>query len=233
MVKRAIFGDIHGHYDSFYELYKKENPDEVILLGDYVDSFTKTPKECQQCLMNLLDLKKQHNEEGGKFIMLLGNHDFHYIFSGEYYSGYKIETQQLCGNILKSAVIEDKDIIPIYVDNNIIFSHAGVTNTWMTLHNLKLEDVNKIDSMRDLHKFRFTGWNMYGDDPKNSPIWVRPNSLTNDMYGDYKQIVGHTHTYTPLTDLNFIAIDTMPNYYIVQELEDSKVINETIINNTK
>ena len=23
MVKRAIFGDIHGHYDSFYELYKK------------------------------------------------------------------------------------------------------------------------------------------------------------------------------------------------------------------
>ena len=52
-------------------------------------------------------------------------------------------------------------------------------------------------------------------------------------YGDYKQIVGHTHTYTPLTDLNFIAIDTMPNYYIVQELEDSKVINETIINNTK
>ena len=122
MVKRAIFGDIHGHYDSFYELYKKENPDEVILLGDYVDSFTKTPKECQQCLMNLLDLKKQHNEEGGKFIMLLGNHDFHYIFSGEYYSGYKPETQQLCGNILKSAVIENKDIIPIYVDNNIIFS---------------------------------------------------------------------------------------------------------------
>ena len=232
MIKRIVLGDMHGHIDHVKDIYDYEKPDEVIMLGDYLDSGSVLLKDQYKAFDELIKMKENHKDPN-KFILLIGNHDFHYIFNGEYYSGYKIETQQLCGNILKSAVIEDKDIIPIYVDNNIIFSHAGVTNTWMTLHNLKLEDVNKIDSMRDLHKFRFTGWNMYGDDPKNSPIWVRPNSLISDMYGDYKQIVGHTHTYTPLTDLNFIAIDTMPNYYIVQELEDSKVINETIINNTK
>lgn len=236
MVKRVIFGDIHGHYDSFYELYKKEDPDEVILLGDYVDSFTQTSQQCKECLVNLLDLRQEHIKNKGNFIMLLGNHDFHYIVGGERYSGFKTNTLSLCGEILTKAVITDKSIIPIYVDsvNNIIFSHAGITNTWMTLHQLQLEDVNKIESFFDLSKFRFTGFNCYGDHPSNGPIWVRPRSLFSDMYGDYRQIVGHTHTQSPITELNLTVIDTMPNYYIVQELDDDrKLVNETIVNNTK
>lgn len=39
--------------------------------------------------------------------------------------------------------------------------------------------------------FLFTGFNCYGDDVTQSPLWVRPHSLVVDQYFD-KQCVGHT-----------------------------------------
>ena len=46
-----------------------------------------------------------------------------------------------------------------------------------------------------LHKslrFLFNGYDGYGDDVTQSPIWVRPSSLNQDAY-DMIHVVGHTH----------------------------------------
>ena len=233
MKKRLVCGDIHGHFDTFLEIYNEENPDDIILLGDYVDSFTKSPKECYDCLTNILFLKENHKK--GEFIMLLGNHDFHYLPISERYSGYKIETKELCSHILFDNIYNDKTIKIIYIDklNNTIYSHAGISNTWFKYNNIKsLEDINKINKFSDLYKFKFSGFNFYGDDATQGPLWIRPNSLQKDMFSlnnfTWNQIVGHTHTKKPLVFDNLTVIDTMPNYYIVQELDNGIIVNQEI-----
>jgi predicted phosphodiesterase len=76
MEKRLILGDVHGHFGTIKYIYEEELPDKVIILGDYVDSFTVTPEDCVECLHNVLSLKERHESFKGKdsFIMLIGNH---------------------------------------------------------------------------------------------------------------------------------------------------------------
>lgn len=227
-MKRCIFGDIHGHYKSFFELYSKEEPDEVILLGDYLDSFSITPEDCVNCLNKILELKRDHEKHSGKFIVLLGNHELHYLIPGEYYSGYKHETQGLVHKVLSESVLNGV-IQPIYFEDNTIYSHAGITNTWIADNDIKsLDDINKIESILDLNKFKFVGYNMYGDSVESGPMWVRPRSLEADHYKDYTQIVGHT----PMKQLsqidNLYFIDCMPRQYIIETIEDGKCIERQV-----
>lgn len=54
-----------------------------------------------------------------------------------------------------------------------------------------------IDQINDLfknqpRKFGFFGFDPYGDNITQGPIWVRPRSLMRDSVPDYVQIVGHT-----------------------------------------
>ena len=50
-MKRLILGDIHGHWQTAYDIYNKENPELVIILGDYVDGFSHgTAEEAKECL---------------------------------------------------------------------------------------------------------------------------------------------------------------------------------------
>ena len=116
---------------------------------------------------------------------------------------------------------------------NTIYSHAGISNTWFKYNDIKsLEDINKINKFSDLYKFKFSGFNFYGDDATQGPLWIRPNSLQKDMFTlnnfTWNQIVGHTHTKKPLVFDNLTVIDTMPNYYIVQELDNGIIVNQEI-----
>ena len=57
MRKRVIIGDIHGRYEAVKLIYDKEQPDDVILLGDYVDTHDMISDDKQKdSLENLLTL---------------------------------------------------------------------------------------------------------------------------------------------------------------------------------
>lgn len=234
MTKRVVFGDIHGHIQSLKELYHKEFPDEVIILGDYLDSFVNNAYKCNECLYQVLELKKEHENIHGKntFNLLLGNHELHYLLPGERYSGYNLDTQFLSYDLLKDAVL-NHNIQIVYVDdiNKTVYSHAGITKTWYKSNNFcSLEEINNIENLSSLDKFKFRGSNFYGNDPKNGPLWVRPQSLLDDLFDkEWKQIVGHTHTKKPIEDNNVIFIDTLPNNYIIQELNDNRELISQII----
>lgn len=139
-------------------------------------------------------------------MLLFGNHDFHYIPEMfERYSGYK--SNPIISELIKY-VIDEKLVQLSYVYNDMIFTHAGVTNTYFD--KLKHADKNDIEnSLNDilyskptLLKFGYfynyiTYIDPYGDNKFQSPIWVRPYSLESDMLTNtdnikYKQIVGHT-----------------------------------------
>lgn len=268
--KRIVLGDIHGRTDIFDKIYEAEKPVDstmysVILLGDYLDTHENISSEDQiKGLKHLLEVQKNHISKYGNFIMLMGNHDFHYFCQDpeEQYSGYNIHTAVMAYPILKEA-IDKHNIKFAEVDmlNRTIYSHAGVTNTWINYRDKVSIPIDLID-VASIDDFKFTygnHMNSYGDDPMNGPLWVRPNSLLRDMYSDFDndlhkvttwtQIVGHTSCKKPIIShedgskwkededwrfAKFWNIDCLSKgYYIVEKINEDSIVIDRYIKNIR
>lgn len=232
MKNRIVIGDIHGHWDNLNEIYNTEHPDEVILLGDYCDSFNIESSDIFKCWNNIIKLKYAHEQNNGIFCLLMGNHDWHYISHTEKYSGYNVKTYNIMHDVLSEAY-KTKVLHIAYIDNinKTIYSHAGITNTWLAdWNNPPLDMLDDVNSKA--LNFSNKTFDMYGNSIYQGPLWVRPQALVSDMYIDednYKwtQIVGHTH----LRNNNPILIDN--DMRIVSDDNIDKESIELNVNNIK
>ena len=230
MRKRLVLGDMHGMFGVIKDIYDLEQPDDVIIVGDYFDSFTISPELQKLAWLDLIELRKQHiKSKKGKFIMLIGNHDIHYLtnFRGQY-SGYNKDTAWFASDFVSKA-IDDNILSFCFVDeiNKTIYTHAGVTMTWfMKWCYPSLGNINTIE----YKAFEHVGSDWFGNDKRNSPIWVRPEALSNDPYIDnngitWSQVFGHTHVNAPfhwkINDADFYGIDCICKHYLVEDLDDN------------
>lgn len=214
-----VIGDIHGH-NGWDKIVFKEDWDKVVFLGDYFDNYKNTPgKEQVTNFKEILAMKATHPD---KVELLYGNHDHSYL-NKEMCSGYKWQNQLIYEEVLKGA--KDKGWLkPVYIHDDIIFSHAGVSSYW-------LKEVAQLAHPQDitwenvpLDKFNFnglTGYNSFGDTPSQSPIWIRPTSLLQYPIDGYRQVVGHTHMRAPVNRDGVWFNDMMPKYYII--IEDGNI----------
>lgn len=248
-MKRIVLGDMHGNFKNVQDIYEKENPDMVILLGDYCDSFVHKAPEISASYRKMRLLQKKHGKDS--FITLLGNHDWHYITFGERYSGYSQHTWNAMHDTLDQDI--EAGLLPVvYIDdvNKVIYSHAGLTKTWMKEWNIpELKYVNECNDMG--LNFANVSFDMYGDSKWQGPLWVRPGALLSDFYGDgqWTQIVGHTRTNNgkPIVanikgqnawnnpdEACLFVIDTIPFMYIRETLDDDgKLIKRELVNNVE
>ena len=215
-----VIGDIHGH-TSWEKVVMEEDYDKVIFLGDYFDNYKDTPgKEQVANFKGILAVKEAHPD---KVELLYGNHDHSYL-NNEHCSGYQWRNQHEYEKILKET--KDKGWLkPVYVLDDIIFSHAGVSSYWLkeVARLDKPEDISFETVPLDLFDFNtLTGFNPYGNTKSQSPIWIRPNALYGSPVEGYRQIVGHTHTKEPYSKDWLFLNDLMPKYYII--IEDGKII---------
>ena len=253
VLKRLVLGDIHGHWDNLKKIYDLEDPDEVIILGDYFDNFNDSDQSIYDCYRDILQLRGDHlANKTGDFIMLIGNHDFHYNHWYEKCSGYRSSMAVKNAIILNSY---SQHLKFIYLDeiNNTLYSHAGVTKHWLQEN---LGDKYDKDSYKYINEFnheyfKYTkkGGDIFrtGESIYASPIWCRPDSLNIDAINNENgepiiQIVGHTHEDFPrcfnfggyemkcdlttlnknIDDVKICVLDTMPNYYMVEELDSGR-----------
>ena len=94
--KITIIGDIHGR-TIWEKIVEKENDSDLfIFLGDYFDSYDNLTPGTE--INNFKKILKFKNENPHKVILLLGNHDLHYIID-ERWSRYSIYTQELLNNL--------------------------------------------------------------------------------------------------------------------------------------
>ena len=210
-----VIGDIHGHND-WEKIVLKEDWDKVIFLGDYFDTYDDISGKAQ-CInfKVILQLKKSHSD---KVELLYGNHDHSYL-NKEKCSGYSSENQVIYEELLKEAM-DKRYLNPIYVYDDIIFSHAGVSSYWLkeVAKLNKPEDISFDTVPLDLFDFNtITGHNPYGNTISQSPIWIRPYSLYQNPIEGYRQIVGHTHIREAFNIEWLYLNDLMPNYYIIVE----------------
>ena len=192
MGKTIAIGDIHGR-NTWKEIVKEPH-DKVIFIGDYFDTHQDISAIVQLAnFQDIIDFKKENPD---KVVLLTGNHDYHYgLGYKERYSGYQYEHAFLIEELLRENL---SDLRMAHLDQNILYSHAGVTKTFCELNGLDEyqvgEDLDEQINSLFFHQpntFRFNGNDPYGDDVTQSCIWVRPRSLAKDSI-DIKQVFGHT-----------------------------------------
>lgn len=230
-MKLVAIGDTHGKAD--WKMLTDTRFDKLVFIGDYFDSFHL---DATAQINNFLDIVAYKRAHPSKVVLLFGNHDFHYLpiarLRGETYSGFQDQYASRIGELIR----ENLTLLQMcYKEENYLFSHAGVTHTW--LNNAGYID-GEVDSFVNAlfktqpEKFLFNGWNPYGDNITQSPIWVRPASLKKNAYKyeTIKQVVGHTRVErVEIVKDRYFFIDTMDasrEYLIV---EDGKASIGTMI----
>ena len=182
-----VLGDIHGR-TIWKDIIDAENPDLIIFLGDYVT--THEYISSSQQIVNLEAILQYKEENPNKVILLRGNHDLQEL--GYYWaecSGFDYEV----ANYMR----ENKDRFLsltqwIYIYNNIIFSHAGISNIWLNNIGCTIENIN---NLQPSEIFGFTPNNysdIYGTSITQPLTWIRPQTLATCNIKDYDQIIGHT-----------------------------------------
>lgn len=194
-MKILVLGDTHGRSDWKEIINLEPDADKIVFIGDYFDSFTIKPEVQINNFLDIVEYKKQNKD---KVILLFGNHDFHYIYP-EKYSGYNAQNAFLYKEVLNNAIV-DRLLQMCYINENFIFTHAGVSKLWLR-DNFSAEKLLKVpidELINDafykgkLDIFAFTGDNPYGDCIYAGCIWIRPKSLHKAAIKDFIQVVGHT-----------------------------------------
>ena len=185
-MKIVVLGDIHGR-TVWKKIIAKEQPDQVIFLGDYVSTH-ECVSEMDQ-VSNLLEIMhfKDHHPET---ILLRGNHDMQHL--GYYWaecSGYFRRVEELMADLKEEFLAKTQWI---HVMGKTIFSHAGISKKWLEKNRLTLEGINSLEPS-ELFGFSLSdSRDIYGTSPLQPPTWIRPVTLVDVMIPGYDQVVGHT-----------------------------------------
>ena len=208
-----IIPDIHGR-KFWKEAVTGREEDIIVFLGDYLDPYPhdfpdKTADEIWEQTWNnfndIIEFKKKHPSN---VVLLLGNHDLHYIYPKmDDSSRYDYERAAQ----IKGKFNENKDIFLLAYERTIngkrfIFSHAGIHKLWIAdWFGSSVTDKNVVDYMNngfltndpslpralDQYSTYRGGWESYG-----SMVWADVREWWSEKprsspFGDV-QIFGHT-----------------------------------------
>jgi predicted MPP superfamily phosphohydrolase len=230
MSKTICIGDLHGRSDWKLAIHQEEPIDRVIFIGDYFDSFNISGVEQINNFKEIIRYKESNPQV--EVIMLIGNHCHHYFpeigYTGT--SGY----QSRIAPSITQVIDENRHHLQMaYGFGEFLFTHAGVSPVFMDQvfgeNDWSIENV--VVDLNELFKykpkaFEFNGFDAYGDNTTQTPIWIRPRSLMSankkhkkSLRKDYIQIVGHTQMRR--IDLEGSDKFTGGRYYFVDTMETS------------
>ena len=200
-----LIGDIHGR-NSWRQLVRTDMIN--IFLGDYLDPYDRDDLQADSTeydnLQDIIRFKQQHPET----ILLLGNHDLHYLWD-EHYSRYNDEHAERYAQLIREHLHLFQAAYAI--GDRVLVTHAGVTRPWLQLAGIShLQSASQLaeaicrcmsdEESRHLFSVEstFLPDDSCGISPTASPIWVRPHTLldygalTNHHGDTIYQVVGHT-----------------------------------------
>ena len=227
-MKTIVLGDTHGRSNWKLAIHQ-DNPDRVIFIGDYFDSYEISGVEQIDNFKQIIQYKE--NNPQVEVIMLIGNHDHHYFpeigYTGT--SGY----QSGVGHSTTQVIDENRHHLQMaYGFGDYLFTHAGVSPVFMD-QVFGTDSWSKENIVVDLNElfrykpkaFNFNGFDPYGDSQTQTPIWIRPGSLMsvnkekykNGLKKDYIQVVGHTQ----MKKLDITGSDkfTGGRYYFIDTMD--------------
>lgn len=221
-MKIVVFGDIHGR-PFWRDIIEKENPDKVIFLGDYVS--THEDYTGDQQFSNLVDILDEKGVWGDNMILLRGNHDMQHLgYSWAECSGlYKSVSYYMATLDFKPGFLAKTKWIHIEEINgeNYIFSHAGISGTWLEYSNIK--DINKINECDPDERFGFSPCyfsDHNGISPTQPCTWIRPQILLSVGVEGYNQVVGHT----PIKEITKFKMENNKDLWLCDNLGEKEYL---------
>lgn len=224
-MKTIVLGDIHGR-TCWYDIIQKENPDRVIFMGDYVSTHEKYTVE-QQC-SNLEDILNFKEGFGEDCILLRGNHDMqHLVYSWAECSGYFPHVAKWMAGVKDRFL---KLTQWVYIQDDIVFSHAGISQDFWNYLNLgdpTKENILKINEIEPSAIFGFTPNRVsdyYGDSTTQPLTWIRPGTLIFCAIPGWNQVVGHTRLNEKESKIGNICISARET--LLDDVKDRIIIDE-------
>lgn len=190
-----IVPDIHGR--DFYKPILQEKDNKVVFLGDYVDPYVLYENFTYDDVITVLkDVIEYKQNNPDNVTLLLGNHEFNYIWGRNYASRYNKKYQEAFGNL----IIPNINLFePYKIMDDVLFTHAGISYGWA---GDKEDPIKTIDtdwdnflgsnlgasflSIFDCSEIR-GGWDRYG-----GIFWSDLREFKKKNPVDYIQIFGHT-----------------------------------------
>lgn len=227
-MKIVILGDTHGRM-CWYDIINKEKPDKVIFMGDYVSTHDDISEDQQCC--NLEDILNYKTDNPDKVVLLRGNHDIQHL---NYYwaecTGYFRGVAEYMMTIKDRFL---KNTQWVHIEDNLLFSHAGISKTWwnsLDLGEPTKDNILKINGLEPSELFGFTPTRLdtWGNSVTQPCTWIRPASLISDAVEGWGQVVGHTPLKFPGNVMSLVGddidkypikelwcVDALPNKYMV------------------
>ena len=184
----------------------RDSYDDIVILGDLVDDWNRGND--LDVYRETLDRAAEFGKTHDKSLWCYGNHDVSYLWDAME-SGYSIQARETVieGITKLERVLEDRYRF-VHKIENILFSHAGVTETFV-LHacGYHIKDIDeiitKINNMKKDQLWR-----------NSSPIWARPQNDFYRLFRDdvFYQVVGHTPVEEPLNLGGVLSLDLFSTY---------------------
>lgn len=203
-MKILINPDIHGRIFWKYSIEHKDEFDKIIFLGDYLDAYSPDLLINEEDnFKEIIQFKKDNLD---KVILLLGNHDCHYInskiLSSSRYNPFK-------ANIYHKLFNDNLDLFQlIYIYDKYLFSHAGVYEEWLKMCDLNLDDLINYDLDKLASYLNVLDYYRGGYGNVGSCIWADiRDSETEKLLKGYYHIFGHTQLKFKVSTSEFSCLD--------------------------
>ena len=203
-MKILINPDIHGRIFWKYSIEHKDEFDKIIFLGDYLDAYS--PDLLVNEKDNFKEIIQFKKDNLDKVILLLGNHDCHYINSKILHSS---RYNPFKANIYHKLFNDNLDLFQlVYIYNKYLFSHAGVYQKWMDLNKLTLKDLLDCDLDKLSKSLNWIDYFRGGFYDVGSCIWADiRDSGTEKLLKGYYHIFGHTQLKFNLSTSELSCLD--------------------------
>ena len=199
-----IIPDVHGRDFWRWAVAQRKEENTIVFLGDYLDPYEDEWIYWSDAYKGLLDIIALKQENPEKVMLLLGNHDLHYIFPslrGSRYNEYQAEK-------IRKTFLDNLDYFQMAAECEIdgqrfLFTHAGVNKAWVekyadlfgSVDTVTAETFNQlmfketfVEALGDISSLR------WGSDRAGSMVWadVEEFEWSEARLPDVIQVFGHT-----------------------------------------
>lgn len=222
-MRSLIIADVHNRIEKVNAIVARENPDEVILLGDLWDSWDSDSLEHNEATTRWA--KARLRAPG--WHVILGNHDAQYRWPKNNWLRTNCYTQEKCNLINSILTKEDWREFSWAVNRgNWWMSHAGLCPQYF-FPMQGFSEKNTYEILARAEADCNAGiWNGVSDTARgdlrcspSGPLWLRWSCF--EAIPDINQIVGHTNQNEPAEILGEnsrnLNIDTQNQFYVVLE----------------
>lgn len=185
-------GDIHGR-QQWKKAISNKMVNKIVFLGDYVDPYDSI--EAEELIDNLKEIIEFKKQSPDKVVLLLGNHDMHYIYE-DFAKGSRYD--KTLADVITHIFNENRDMFQFaYQEGKTVFTHAGISSDWF--HDDFKGDKNRDiaeqlnnptpDQLRTMFQVGISRW---GKDKNGGIFWADKSETDHKPLCGIHQVVGHS-----------------------------------------